>query len=375
MLCFRVLYSEDYSTLQNMVLKHECQVRGARCAVIFSSSEERPGASTINRPTGTSVLCSSHLICNYWRMDNWMTPYALFPCALFCAYLCSDQPAVGNIRQERTACIILARPHSIFVAPVRLAGRVCVNSWKQKSSGRVGEWRWTCAKNGFIVVSLNPAEFLTDTVYFLHGWASWDDIRLVDMEYEGLTFVTVCGAGHEVPLARSFSLSFCSMNRGGRCLRNRDDAWEIRTLVGKPHVLSRHMPWPLSQSVSELTFKAHPPILSCRPRLRHPHRTAGPLLLQDHVWAVGGCSPRRLLAAGAAWWRGSSVFIDSSLHIKVRAPKPDDDAMETQGSGSLMKPSSGSVFCSSSAFWMWYSCTWYEMSGLLFRDSELSPAQ
>ena len=54
--------------------------------------------------------------------------YALFPCALFCAYLCSDQPAVGNIRQERTACIILARPHSIFVAPVRLAGRVCVNS-------------------------------------------------------------------------------------------------------------------------------------------------------------------------------------------------------------------------------------------------------
>ena len=36
-------------------------------------------------------------------MDNLMTHYALFPCT----YLCSDQPAAGNTRQERTACIII----------------------------------------------------------------------------------------------------------------------------------------------------------------------------------------------------------------------------------------------------------------------------
>jgi len=49
-----------------------------------------------------ALFISSHLLLLMHCVDNLMTPYALF-----CAYLCSDQPAAGNTRQERTACIII----------------------------------------------------------------------------------------------------------------------------------------------------------------------------------------------------------------------------------------------------------------------------
>jgi hypothetical protein len=108
-------------------------------------------------------------------------------------------------------------------------------------------------------------------------------------------------------LARSFSHTHTlssSMNIRGRCPRDLNilpAGLADQTLAPKPHVLSRHT------------------------RLNHSGK--------PHVL-------RRAFSAPAAG---------------MRAPKPDDDAMETQGCGSLRTQSSGSVFCSSSSFWMWYS--------------------